>query len=73
MLKKMPTKYIYEPWDAPVDVQRSVGCVVGKDYPHRIVVHEKVSKVNIQRMSAAFKSSKSTSAGTQASFNVTVT
>eukprot|EP00958_Prasinococcus_capsulatus_P030379 scaffold8094_cov376-Prasinococcus_capsulatus_cf.AAC.1 len=30
-LRKMPTKYIYEPWTAPLAVQKQVGCVIGRD------------------------------------------
>lgn len=30
-LRKMPTKYIYEPWTAPLQVQKQVGCIIGKD------------------------------------------
>lgn len=57
-LSKYPTEYIYEPWKAPLGVQRTAGCVVGKDYPERIVVHEKVYKVNIEKMKKAYKANK---------------
>lgn len=50
VLKKMPTKYIHEPWKAPINVQRAAGCVVGDNYPERIVDHREVSKENIARM-----------------------
>ncbi|KAJ9534555.1 hypothetical protein QJQ45_022092, partial [Haematococcus lacustris] len=55
VLKDMPAKYIYEPWTAPLDVQRKAKCVVGKDYPAPIVDHAVVSKANIARMAAAYK------------------
>lgn len=58
-LKKFPTEYIYEPWTAPMSFQKSVGCIIGKDYPTRIVVHEKVYKENISKMSLAYKMNKS--------------
>ena len=51
---KYPAKYIYEPWLAPIELQRSLGCVIGIDYPARIVVHEIASKENLARMSAAY-------------------
>lgn len=35
----MPAKYIYEPWLAPLEVQRKAGCIIGKDYPRPIVDH----------------------------------
>lgn len=56
-LEKYPAEYIYEPWKAPKGVQMVAGCVVGVDYPNRIVVHE-VHKVNIKRMSEAYKKNK---------------
>ena len=33
-LKKFPTDYIYEPWDAPKQVQKRSGCKIGVDYPN---------------------------------------
>ncbi|KAG1699151.1 hypothetical protein DVH05_014068 [Phytophthora capsici] len=39
-LSKMPVKYIYEPWKAPVTVQHAAGCLIGKDYPFPIVDHK---------------------------------
>ncbi|XP_046403167.1 cryptochrome-2 [Ischnura elegans] len=62
-LAKFPPQYIYEPWDAPLSVQKAAGCIIGVDYPKRIVIHESVSKANIQRMSAAYKSNKERKAG----------
>lgn len=48
-LKNMPAKYIYEPWKAPILVQQSVAkCVIGQDYPDRIVDHATASKQNIE-------------------------
>ena len=49
-LADYPVEYIYEPWTAPLDVQEKAGCVVGKDYPNRIVVHEEVSVKNAAMM-----------------------
>lgn len=57
-LKKYPDKWIYEPWLAPLQDQQAMGCVVGKDYPVRIVVHEDVQKKNIARMSEAYRRNK---------------
>ncbi|XP_046893307.1 cryptochrome circadian regulator 5 isoform X2 [Hypomesus transpacificus] len=54
LLKKFPAQYIYEPWKAPQSVQQQAGCIVGKDYPRPIVEHEVISKLNIQRMKAAY-------------------
>ena len=52
-LAKMPKKYIYEPWKAPLSVQKAAGCIVGKDYPKPIVDHGVVSKANIGRIKGA--------------------
>lgn len=38
-LRKMPPRYIFEPWKAPLSVQRTAGCLIGKDYPFPIVDH----------------------------------
>ena len=57
-LRKMPEKYIYEPWAAPIAVQRQAGCVVGTDYPDRICIHEDVSKENMARIKAAYDAEK---------------
>lgn len=54
-LSKYPLKLIYEPWKATAHEQRQFGCVLGKDYPDRIVVHEIVSKINMAKMAAAYK------------------
>lgn len=29
----MPKEYIYEPWTAPISVQRKAKCIIGVDYP----------------------------------------
>nr|CCA14862.1 cryptochrome putative [Albugo laibachii Nc14] len=52
-LAKMPSKYIYEPWKAPVTVQRLANCLVGKDYPFPIVDH----KIAMRRCMAGMKAS----------------
>jgi len=39
-LAKVPAKYIHSPWTMPADVQRQVGCVIGKDYPAPLVDHK---------------------------------
>ena len=49
-LAQYPVEYIYEPWLAPHDVQKKAGCLVGKDYPARIVIHEEVSRENSLKM-----------------------
>lgn len=54
-LDKYPAGIIYEPWKATLSAQREYGCVLGVDYPHRIVNHDIVHKENIKRMGEAYK------------------
>ena len=44
-LKDMPLLYLFEPWKAPVEVQRKAGCVVGRDYPPPMVDHKQASSM----------------------------
>ncbi|POM68606.1 Cryptochrome, partial [Phytophthora palmivora] len=52
-LSKMPVKYIYEPWKAPMTVQHAAGCLIGKDYPFPIVDH----KIAMRRSMVGMKKS----------------
>jgi len=36
-LRALPDKYLAEPWEAPAEVQREAGCVIGDDYPEPLV------------------------------------
>jgi cryptochrome len=56
-LRTFPDKYIYEPWNAPLDVQEKSNCIIGKDYPIPIVDHNKVYKENIARLKIEYKKS----------------
>ena len=62
-LKKMPEKYIYEPWLAPQATQQAAGCIIGKDYPNPPFDHSKVSKENMNKMKRAFDENKKTENG----------
>ncbi len=57
-MQDMPAKYIYEPWLAPLSVQRAANCVIGTDYPAPIVDHAVASKANMSRMKAAYGAAK---------------
>lgn len=63
-LKNYPDKYIYEPWKAPLNLQKQFKCVIGTDYPKRIVDnHTVTSKENMAKMKIAYDKLKgSTSA-----------
>lgn len=66
VLARMPAKYIYEPWKAPLAVQREAGCVVGEDYPAPVVDHAVVSKENIAKMKEAYAAARSGKKGADA-------
>merc|ERR1711871_1077759 len=66
-LRKMPTKFIYEPWNAPLSVQQQSGCIVGKDYPRRIVDHQEISKINMGRIKNAYATLNSPSSSSSSS------
>lgn len=53
-LRNYPSGIIYEPWKASADNQKKYGCVIGKDYPHRIVDHDVAMKNNLAKMKAAY-------------------
>lgn len=55
-ISTLPVDFLYEPWKAPLEVQERSGCVIGKDYPERIVDHQKASEVNRKKMEAIRKS-----------------
>mmetsp|Transcript_22746 Transcript_22746/g.26727 ORF Transcript_22746/g.26727 Transcript_22746/m.26727 type:complete len:516 (+) Transcript_22746:215-1762(+) len=57
-LKHFPKKYIYEPWTAPLSLQKSWNCIIGQDYPMPIVNHAEISKINMQRLSEYFGAKK---------------
>ncbi len=47
-LASFPSRYIFEPHLAPIEVQESAGCVVGRDYPHPIVDRKESRRVNLE-------------------------
>jgi cryptochrome len=70
--KTFPKKYIYEPWNAPLDVQKNCGVIIGEDYPEPIVDHRSISKSNMSRMKDAYdahKANESNAASTSGSSN----
>eukprot|EP00475_Leptophrys_vorax_P038566 TRINITY_DN6824_c0_g2_i1.p1 TRINITY_DN6824_c0_g2~~TRINITY_DN6824_c0_g2_i1.p1 ORF type:complete len:410 (-),score=82.34 TRINITY_DN6824_c0_g2_i1:108-1238(-) len=67
VLSKMPAEYIYEPWTAPKNIQKQVGCVVGHDYPNRICIHEDVMKINLEKMKKAYSDGKDSQSSSSSS------
>ena len=57
-LKKYPSQFIYEPWKAPLSVQKACNCIIGQDYPRPIVDHDVVRKANLAKMAAAYAANK---------------
>lgn len=57
-LQNYPKSLIYEPWKATVDEQKHYKCIIGKEYPERIVIHEDVLKSNMAKMALAYKKHK---------------
>ena len=53
-LEPVPSKYIHTPWEFPLDEQKKLGCIIGKDYPAPIVEHSFAR----QRTLEAYKSAK---------------
>ena len=53
-LAKYPAEYIYEPWKAPLPLQKGCGCLIGTDYPSPIIDHKEASQRNIARMKTMF-------------------
>ncbi|MDP6292529.1 MAG: FAD-binding domain-containing protein, partial [Candidatus Thalassarchaeaceae archaeon] len=46
-LSSFPSKYIFEPHLAPLDVQISSNCIIGEDYPFPIVDRKETRKENL--------------------------
>lgn len=57
-LARLPDKFIYEPWKAPISVQKEAGIKIGRDYPKPIVDHGPVSKENMSKMAYAYDEHK---------------
>uniref|UniRef100_A0A1B6CJU7 Cryptochrome-1 n=1 Tax=Clastoptera arizonana TaxID=38151 RepID=A0A1B6CJU7_9HEMI len=49
-LQNYPTEYIYEPWKASIEDQEKAGCIIGRDYPERMVKHQQASMRNKNMM-----------------------
>uniref|UniRef100_A0A8C9VX93 Cryptochrome circadian regulator 4 n=1 Tax=Scleropages formosus TaxID=113540 RepID=A0A8C9VX93_SCLFO len=60
VLQNFPSRYIYEPWTAPLEVQVEAGCVIGRDYPLPMVSHSEVSQKNLALMAQVRREQAST-------------
>ena len=43
-LKNLDSTFIHEPWKMDPTTQKNNNCILGKDYPNRIVIHEEAIK-----------------------------
>lgn len=59
-LANFPQDFIFEPWKAPLAIQKEHNCVIGRDYPERIVDHDVASKNNRKIMKSVRHSLKNT-------------
>ncbi|XP_043667140.1 cryptochrome-1-like isoform X1 [Vespula pensylvanica] len=55
VLKNFPTRYIHEPWNAPISIQRAAKCIIGKEYSLPMVNHSKSSRINFERMKQVYQ------------------
>ncbi|KAK9516955.1 hypothetical protein VZT92_024860 [Zoarces viviparus] len=55
ILRGFPAKYIYDPWNAPEEVQKAAKCIIGVHYPRPMVNHAEASRVNIERMKQIYQ------------------
>ncbi|XP_034541453.1 cryptochrome-1b [Notolabrus celidotus] len=55
VLRGFPDKYIYDPWNAPEEVQRAAKCIIGVHYPKPMVNHAEASRINIERMKQIYQ------------------
>ena len=49
-LKRLPLKYLFEPWTAPLKVQKAARCIVGDDYPEPVANHTEQRKICVRRL-----------------------
>ena len=59
-MKNYPNEYIYQPWKASERDQKIWGCVLGQDYPHRLVDHDVARNTNMDRIKYAYDNQKET-------------
>ncbi len=53
-LKRLPDKYLFRPWEAPLDVLKEAGVTLGKEYP-RPIVDVKISREKALEAFASLK------------------
>lgn len=54
-LKDFPDKYIYQPWTAPLELQKAANCIVGTDYPQPMINHQDARRDCIGRLRGVYQ------------------
>jgi deoxyribodipyrimidine photo-lyase len=52
-LHEVPADFLAEPWTMPAELQRTLGCVIGQDYPEPVVDHAAARRQALERYAAA--------------------
>jgi deoxyribodipyrimidine photo-lyase len=47
-LTGVPDKFIHTPWEMPAEIQKQVGCLIGRDYPKPIIDHKQARKRTLE-------------------------
>ena len=47
-LTRLPDKYLFNPWEAPANVLRDAGLILGKHYPEPLVDHRSAREAALQ-------------------------
>ncbi|XP_075235792.1 cryptochrome-1-like [Lycorma delicatula] len=55
VLKNFPGRWIHEPWNAPLELQKRSKCIIGKDYSLPMVNHAVASRINMERMRQVYQ------------------
>lgn len=53
-LKDFPDKFIYQPWTAPMEVQKKAKCIIGQDYPFPMIDEKEEKGRCLERIKAAY-------------------
>jgi deoxyribodipyrimidine photo-lyase len=54
-LKNIPTEYLADPEQMPIEIQKKAGCIIGQDYPNKIIDHNEARKITLNEFSQVNK------------------
>jgi hypothetical protein len=49
-LRDFPEEYIHQPWTAPYDDQVKANCIIGENYPDRMINHVEARQACIEKL-----------------------